>query len=258
MKKVIGHNKFQLQIEDLNTQLNKSTQEILSLDNNYKIINDSFIQLKNINDSLEIKYKNSIIELNSLKTQIKQLSYENTSTTFLNKEDILNLKNNIILLENNYQELVKNKLNTENEKEHFKNELLQTTNNYSNLLHKFDLQNDNILQLQNDLNFNINSNNLYKDLYLNLQKETNIIKEELTKMTKINNLLQYELSEKNKIIDNTKQQQINLEKIKQDKIHQEKLNKEKIKQKEDQEKNAQNAQNPKRSIILENRGFKNK
>lgn len=185
---MVGHNKFQLEIQDLNKQINelhviinKKNEELELFKNNLKDLQVN---------TYESNYKH-ILELDKLQTQINMLNnieieYNKCKVEYENKNIAINTLYTNSLASNNNLEILVNNLNTTAIENSLKySELKSKYYNNIQLLEHRSSENDKLLLLNNTL---IQELNLYKDL--NLTKEENIQTIKLELNNSINEITQ--------------------------------------------------------------------
>lgn len=198
--KIIGHNKIQIKLEELNDKFKISEENLINSEKLNETLQAEIVFLKSQNDTLQDTHSvlnNKLFtantELNTLKQKYTELE-ESTKISINDKENVnktifqenLTLSNTIsdILLE-------KDSINTK-----YSDIKLQ----YQTLLSNFFIKSDENINLTNTLNDTTTMCSLYKDNNLQLQTELDSINLEINKLKQTILDQNTQLQEKDKII----------------------------------------------------------
>ena len=196
--KQIGNNKYQEQINTLNTK-------ILELLSNIETKNQELDLFKRNFSDMQLQFQEKNIQILESSNQISKLEVENQAFN----NNIFNLNNTILSLSNNIENNIQK---NQNEKDQYINSLNQVTHNkndlqtrfddikikYKQTLSQLDIKIYELENLSKDHTINIREFNLEKQLSKSTNKELDSIKEELSVAHNQTKLLQITLEEKEK------------------------------------------------------------
>lgn len=182
--KVIGHNKIQIQLEELNDKFKTSQQNLTISQQLNETLQAEIISLKNENSTHQdtnFKLNNDLLTINQKYDSLKQKYTELNDSTKNTITDMENV-NKSIFLEN--LSLTNNLSDTLLEKETINTKYNDLKSQYQTLLSNFVIKSDENINLTNSLNDTTITNSLYKDTNLQLQTELDSINLEIDKLKK--------------------------------------------------------------------------
>lgn len=182
--KFIGHNKYQIQLEELNEKFKISEDNLLNSENLNQTLQESIIFLKSQNNTLQesnLSLNNDLItvnkELNTLKKKYTDLE-ESTKICIIDMENV----NKTIFQEN--LSLTNTISNILLEKDSFNTKYNDIKSQYQTLLSNFIIKSEQNINLTNTLNDTTTTCSLYKDTNLQLQTELDSINLQIDKLQK--------------------------------------------------------------------------
>jgi hypothetical protein len=198
--KVIGHNKFQIQLEELNDKFKNTEENLINSQKSNETLQAEIVLLKNENYKLQdtnSSLNNELIIVNTELKTLKQkyIDLEESMKISVNDKDNVN---KTIFLEN--LSLTNNLSSLLSENETINTKYSDIKLQYQTLLSNFIIKSDENINLTNTLNDTTTMCSLYKDTNLQLQTELDSINLEMDKLKKEILLQNTKLQEKDNII----------------------------------------------------------
>ena len=200
--KVIGHNKFQIQLKELNTKL-KTTQQDFDISQQLnKNLQDEILFLKkqqNLHQDIHSTLHNDFISVNKEFDNLKQKYIDLDKSTKITIADFDNV-NKKFFIEN--LELTNTISQISLEKDSINSKYNEIKIQYKTLLSNFNIKSNENTNLTNLLNETSTMCSLYKDTNLKLQTDLDSINLEINKIQNHNYTIQSQLQSQLQLKDN--------------------------------------------------------
>ena len=198
--KTVGHNKYQIQIQELNTNIEQLTKQISELESENTELKNTIANLQenNLKYSNEINYLNT--KINVSKDVIDTLQYQLQEYQDSHKTQIADLINENDTVKSNHSDLLNRVAKINDNKDTLGIKYTEIKQQYKTLLDNFTIKTNENLKLTDLVNENQKTNLMYKENNLKLQTKVDFIKDSLDKILTVNLQLQNDLQSKDNVI----------------------------------------------------------
>ena len=198
--KIIGHNKFQIQLEEFNNKFKISEENLLNSKKSNETLQDEIVFLKSENTTLQDTHSALNNKLFTVNTELNTLKQKYTDLEESAKISITDMENVNKTIFQEHLVLTNTISDTLLEKDSINTKYNDIKLQYQTLLSNFIIKSDENTNLTKTLNETITTCSLYKDTNLQLQTELDSINLEIDKLKGEILLQKTQLQEKDNII----------------------------------------------------------